>query len=112
MNLKTATNLRQRIRLSFRYAKAIYLISGALSAVAITLCFFDPSAAATFIVLKALSIPVILYLFKSFSSPQSLHFYINLGIGRTEYYAIPAAVEAAVFVLLMIVSVSLSYGIR
>lgn len=42
---------------------------------------------------------------------MTLYFYLNLGISRVEYYAIPLTVESIFFVICMIVSGSIGYAI-
>ena len=58
-----------------------------------------------------LSIPVLLYLFISLTRGLKIYFYLNLGISRVEYYAIPAIVEFIFFVICMIISGSIGYAI-
>lgn len=72
-------NIFRKIKLSARYAKAVYLVSAAYSFTAAGLCVFDPTLTPTFVLLKLLFIPVIWYLFKSFQRGQTIYFYLNLG---------------------------------
>lgn len=104
-------NLFQKIRLSWRYGRAEYLISAVLTVASAALVLSDPLALSSCILLKVFSIPVILYLFASLQRKHTIYFYLNLGISRTEYFAIPVAVEFAAFVLLMVISLSLAYVI-
>jgi len=64
------------------------------------------------VILKLMGIPVILYMFKSLQGKHSIYFYLNLGISRIEYYAIPVVVEFVFFVLLLIISISIGHAIR
>ena len=45
------------------------------------------------ILLKLVSIPIILYLYTTFTKKTEIYFYLNLGISRKEYYYIPFVVE-------------------
>ena len=67
---------------------------------------------ASFVLLKLLFIPVIWYLFKSFQRGQTIYFYLNLGISRTEYYSIPFVVDFVVFVALLTFSICVGNVIR
>jgi hypothetical protein len=42
---------------------------------------------------------------------QDMYFWLNLGISRIEYYAIPYAVDLAAFVILMIISCAIGNAI-
>ena len=105
-------NIFRKIKLSARYAKAVYLVSAAYSFTAAGLCVFDPTLTPTFVLLKLLFIPVIWYLFKSFQRGQTIYFYLNLGISRTEYYSIPFVVDFVVFVALLTFSICVGNVIR
>lgn len=105
-------NIFRKIKLSARYAKAVYLVSAAYSFTAAGLCVFDPALTPTFVLLKLLFIPVIWYLFKSFQRGQTIYFYLNLGISRTEYYSIPFVVDFVVFVALLTFSICVGNVIR
>lgn len=50
-------NIFRKIKLSARYAKAVYLVSAAYSFTAAGLCVFDPTLTPTFVLLKLLFIP-------------------------------------------------------
>lgn len=105
-------NIFRKIKLSAWYAKAVYLVSAAYSFTAAGLCVFDPTLTPTFVLLKLLFIPVIWYLFKSFQRGQTIYFYLNLGISRTEYYSIPFVVDFVVFVALLTFSICVGNVIR
>lgn len=104
--------LFQKIRLSGKFGKTYYVISGIMSLVASALVLSIPATIPICILLKLLSIPVILYLFISFQKGMSIFFYINLGISRIEYYAIPVVMEFMFFVLMMIVCGNIGYAIQ
>ena len=55
-------------------------------------------------ILKILSIPIIVYLFKKFDRSCAIYFWLNLGISRTEYYVIPIVIEYVFFRLLIFVA--------
>ena len=102
--------LLQKIKLSTRYAKGVYITLAIYSLAAAVLCFVYPTTAPICIILKLLSIPVVLYLFKSFQNKHTIYFYLNLGISRIEYYVIPIVVEFIFFVILLSISISISIG--
>lgn len=104
-------NLLQKIRLSCRYGKGLYIISVIMTLAASGLVAFYPLLIPACIILKLLSIPVLLYLFMVFQNGVTKYFYLNLGISRIEYYAIPLAVEFIFFVICMIVSGSVAHAI-
>lgn len=105
-------NLFRKIKLSGRYWLTPYLVSALVTSAAAVLMFFDPYSLSIFLPIKIFSIPVILYLFILLQKKHDIYFYINLGFSRFEFYAIPIAVDFAVFVLLMIITGSISYAIR
>jgi len=98
-----------RIKLSAKYGKAIFIISSLYSLGAAAVCLVYPTLAPSCIILKLLFIPVVLYLYKSFQDKNRIYFYLNLGISRTEYYAIPVAVEFLFFAALLTISIILSH---
>lgn len=104
-------NLLQKIKLSRRYGKGLYIISAILTLAASILVVFYPFILPACIILKIFSIPALLYLFASFHKGSTIYFYLNLGISRFEYYAIPFSVESVFFVICMIVSGSMGYAI-
>ena len=104
-------NLVQKIKLSVRYGKGLYIISLIFTLSASILVVFNPFILPECILLKLFSIPVLLYLFTSFQKGLTIYFYLNLGISRIEYYAIPVAVEFIFFILCMIISGSIGYAV-
>lgn len=102
----------QKIRLSARYGRGIYLASAIYSLAAAVLCFFKPMSGLTCITLKLLAIPIIWYLFNSLQDKHAIYFYLNLGISRIEYYAIPFVVDFVCFLVLLMFSISIGYVIR
>lgn len=104
--------LLQKTRLSFKYAAFIYLISVVYSLAAAGLCGFFPTMTPTCVILKIFSIPIVLYLFISTRSKHGIYFYINLGISKIEYYAIPVLAEFIFFVLLLTLSITLGNVVR
>ena len=104
--------LLSKIRLSRRYGRAIYIISAILTLAMSTLVLFEPLNIPICIILKLISIPIILYLYTTFSQKTEIYFYLNLGISRKEYYMIPLAVELVGFILLMIISGNIGYAIQ
>ena len=87
-----------KIGLSKRYGKAIYAISAVLTLAIASLVFFNPYAIPMGILLKLVSIPIILYLYTTFTKNTEIYFYLNLGISRKEYYLIPFVVEFIGFI--------------
>ena len=92
----------QKLKLSFRYGVGYFIVAaiptfGALWA----LISNGPDGEGQFIcgVLKLLSIPMAWYLFKTFDK-NTIYFYLNLGISRTEYYVIPIVIEYIFFRIL------------
>ena len=103
--------LLQKIKLSGQYGKGLYIVSVIMTLAASGLVVFYPFILPACIILKMLSIPVLLYLFISLTRGLKIYFYLNLGISRVEYYAIPAIVEFIFFVICMIISGSVGYAI-
>ena len=101
--------LLSKISLSRRYGKAIYAVSAVLTLILAAFVPFDPFVIPICLILKVFSIPVIFYLIASFQK-QKIYFYLNLGISRREYYAIPFAVEFIAFLLLMVITVIIGYA--
>lgn len=73
-----------------------------LSPVSIPVCF----------IFKLLSIPIIYYLYTTFTKKTEIYFYLNLGISRNEYYVIPFVMEFLGFILLMIITGKIGYAIH
>ena len=97
-------NLFRKITLSFRYGSGYLIVAGIAS-----MCFAfivgahsgDPEGMSEGLflckILKLLTIPVILYVFRKFDRSGALYFWLNLGISRTEYYVIPIVIEYLFF---------------
>lgn len=105
-------NIVQKIKLSVHYGRGIYLVSAIYSLAAAGLCCFYPMLTPTCILLKLIAILVIWYLFNSLQGKHTIYFYLNLGISRIEYYAIPFAVEFICFMVLLTFTISLDNAIR
>ena len=103
--------LLDKIRLSGKYGRAVYVISAILTVAMGMFAVFYPMMIPTFFCVKIVSIPVIYYLCTVFDSGLKLYFYLNLGISRNEYRILPLAVEFFFFVLVMIVSGVVGYAI-
>ena len=101
-----------KIGLSKRYGKAIYAISAALTLAIASLVFFNPYAIPMGVLLKLVSIPIILYLYTTFTRNTEIYFYLNLGISRKEYYLIPFVVEFIGFILFITLIAYLGNAIR
>lgn len=110
--LLQSMNIIRKIELSKRYGKAIYTIYSVLTLAFSSLVFFNPYAIPMCILLKIVSIPIILYLYTSFSKKTEIYFYLNLGISRKEYYFIPFVVEFIGFILFITLIASLGNAIR
>lgn len=103
--------LLRKIGLSFRYGSGYFVVAGLVS-----LCAFvivgvhsgdiESLSEGIFMckILKILSIPIIIYLFKKFDRSCAIYFWLNLGISRTEYYVIPIVIEYVFFRLLIFVA--------
>lgn len=101
-------NFFRKITLSFRYGSGYLIVAGIAS-----LCFAfivgthsgDPEGLSEGLflckILKLLTIPVILYMFRKFDRSGALYFWLNLGISRTEYYVIPIVIEYIIFRILI-----------
>ena len=77
-----------------------------------SLVFFSPYAIPMAILLKLVSIPIILYLYTTFSKKTEIYFYLNLGISRKEYHIIPFVVEFIGFILFIIIIGYIGNAIR
>ena len=104
-------NTFHKVKLSLRYAAGLYVISAIVSLSAVALVLSDPVFLPDCLVLKCASAFFILYLFATFQKKPTLYFYLNLGISKLEYYAVPITVDSAVFILLMIISDIVAYAI-
>ena len=101
-----------KIGLSRRYGKAIYAISAALTLAIASLVFFNPYAIPMCVLLKLVSVPIILYLYTTFTKNTEIYFYLNLGISRKEYYYIPFVVEFVGFLIFITLIGYLGNAIR
>ena len=101
-----------KIGLSKRYGKAIYAISAAMTLAIASLVFFSPYAIPMCVLLKLFSVPVILYLYTTFTKKTEIYFYLNLGISRKEYYYIPFVVEFVGFLIFITLIGYLGNAIR
>ena len=104
-------NLWSKIRLSWRFGRLTYVISAIITLASASIVLADPFALPACLLIKAFSIPVILYLFSTFSRNIGIYFYLNLGISRREYYLIPFVVEFVAFVLIMVICSMIGYAI-
>ena len=102
----------KKIALSRRFGKAIYLISAALTVAMSSLVVLSPVSIPVCVIFKLLSIPIILYLYTTFTKKTEIYFYLNLGISRNEYYIIPFVMEFLGFILLMIITGKIGYAIH
>ncbi len=105
---KVPMNVFRKITLSFRYGSGYLIVAGIAS-----LCFAfivgahsgDPEGMSEGLflckILKLLTIPIILYVFRKFDRSGALYFWLNLGISRTEYYVIPIVIEYIIFRILI-----------
>ena len=102
----------RKIGLSKRYGKAIYVISAVMTLAIASLVFFNPYAIPMGVLLKLVSIPIILYLYTTFTRNTEIYFYLNLGISRKEYYLIPFVVEFIGFIFFITLIAYLGNAIR
>ena len=102
----------RKIGQSKRYGKVIYAISVVLTLAIASLDFFNPYAIPMGVLLKLVSIPIILYLYTTFTKNTEIYFYLNLGISRKEYSSIPFVVEFIGFILFIILIAHLGNAIR
>lgn len=105
-------NFFQKIRLSFRFGSSSYLMSVAYSLPAAVIIGFDPALAPICVLVKLFLIPALLYLSMSLASKDTIYFYLNLGVSREEYYAIPVIVEFVFFIILTTLSICVGNVIR
>ena len=86
-----------------------YIVSGIVDIVCAVFAFIWPLSTPALILIKIFSIPVTAYLFFALAAGEKSFFYLNLGFSRNEYRYIPVAVDALVFMLLLIIALSLSH---
>ena len=104
--------LISKIRLSAKFGGSVYLMSAIFTLVAVGMVIiFNPAIVTFGIIIKLISIPLIFLLNNSLVRQQDMYFYLNLGISRNEYYAIPYAVDLAAFIILMIISCAIGNAI-
>lgn len=95
--------LLRKISLSGKYGRGLYTISLIISLSAAVSAFIAPFTIPVCVLLKILSIPIILYLIISLQKNNTLYFWLNLGISKREYYAIPVILEFLIFIVLLII---------
>ena len=103
--------LLRKIGLSFRFGSGYFVVAGLVSLCAFVIVGINSGdteglSEGIFLckILKILSIPIIIYLFKKFDRSCAIYFWLNLGISRTEYYIIPIVIEYVFFWLLIFVA--------
>ena len=104
-------NLLRKIGLSFRYGSGYFIVAGLVSLCAFVIVGINSGDTAglsegIFLckILKILSIPIILYIFRKFDRSSAIYFWLNLGISSVEYYVIPIVIEYVFFKLLIYVA--------
>ena len=103
--------LLSKIRLSEKFGGPVYLVSAILTLSAAGCVIANTELLPVCIIIKLISIPLIFLLNNSMTRQQDMYFYLNLCISRNEYYAIPYAVDLAVFIILMIISCAIGNAI-
>ena len=104
-------NLLRKIGLSFRYGSGYFIVAGLVSLYAFVVVGMNSGdteglSEGIFLckILKILSIPIILYIFRKFDRSSAIYFWLNLGISSVEYYVIPIVIEYVFFKLLIYVA--------
>ena len=104
-------NLLRKIGLSFRYGSGYFIVAGLVSLCAFVVVGINSGdtkglSEGIFLckILKILSIPIILYIFRKFDRSSAIYFWLNLGISSVEYYVIPIVIEYVFFRLLIYVA--------
>ena len=104
-------NLLRMIGLSFRYGSGYFIVAGLVSLCAFVIVGINSGnveglSEGIFLckILKILSIPIILYIFRKFDRSSAIYFWLNLGISSVEYYVIPVVIEYVFFKLLIFVA--------
>ena len=104
-------NLLRKIGLSFRYGSGYFIVAGLVSLYAFVVVGVNSGdteglSEGIFLckILKILSIPIILYIFRKFDRSSAIYFWLNLGISSVEYYVIPIVIEYVFFKLLIYVA--------
>lgn len=103
--------LFEKIRLSAKYGGSVYLVSAIVTLSAAVMVIASRPLLPVGVIIKLISIPLIFILLNSMARLQDMYFWLNLGISRIEYYAIPYAVDLAAFVILMIISCAIGNAI-
>lgn len=103
--------LLSKIRLSAKYGGSVYLVSAIVTLSAAVMVIASRPLLPVGVIIKLISIPLIFILLNSMARQQDMYFWLNLGISRIEYYAIPYAVDLAAFVILMIISCAIGNAI-
>ena len=103
--------LLRKIGLSFRFGSGYFVVAGLVSLCAFVIVGINSGdteglSEGIFLckILKILSIPIIIYLFKKFDRSCAIYFWLNLGISRMDYYVIPIVSEYVFFRLLIYVA--------
>ena len=103
--------LLRKMELSFRYGSGYYVVAGLGSLCAFVIVGINSGdteglSEGIFIckILKILSIPIILYIFRKFDRSSAIYFWLNLGISSVEYYVIPIVIEYVLFRLLVYIA--------
>lgn len=103
--------LLRKMELSFRYGSGYYVVAGLVSLCAFVIVGINSGdteglSEGIFLckILKILSIPIILYIFRKFDRSSAIYFWLNLGISSVEYYVIPIVIEYVFFKLLIYVA--------
>ena len=104
-------NLLRKIGLSFRYGSGYFIVAGLVSLYAFVVVGMNSGdteglSEGIFLckILKILSIPIILYIFRKFDRSSAIYFWLNLGISSVEYYVIPIVIEYVFYRLLIFVA--------
>lgn len=103
--------LLRKMELSFRYGSGYYVVAGLVSLCAFVIVGIHSGdteglSEGIFIckILKILSIPIILYIFRKYDRSSAIYFWLNLGISSVEYYVIPIVIEYVFFRLLVYIA--------
>ncbi len=101
----------EKIRLSWRWGRAVYIMSAVLSLALVSVVLRSPVSIPFCLIIKAASIPVIHYLNLSFTKGLGIYFYLNLGISRREYHAIPFVLDFTAFIILITITGVIGYAV-
>ncbi len=103
--------LLEKIRLSWRWGRVVYIVSAVLSLTLASVVLRSPVSIPFCFIIKAVSIPVIHYLNLNFNKGLGIYFYLNLGISRREYHAIPFVLDFIAFIILITVTGVIGYAV-